>query len=393
MENTELTREETTFEYKPGGWNRWSDNGTTEQAFKPLFADEEAVDDQTDEEQEDTTEEQNLGGDSVEVGDDNEPSADDTTEDQTEDIEVDNPAYFFAQQLVADGIVDLEEVGKDISFNDIYNNYKERLEPTIKNEVLSEVNQTLQQAGITEENIVMLQAIQNGIPVDELYTISRYEKYGQLSVDDDQDRKIEVIKEWYALRNLKPKEIERNLNAIEIDDEVDSEFEQAKDFFKGAVDNFKEEQKNITLENLRQEQAIRQYNQAIIDNAIKLGKIGEEKLTSEQSKQLEADLYKKTETVDLGGGQVIAASPFEIFMYHMNNNLEFQLLQYKNFRYKDVTQAIEKEKAKEETTKDFLSALQKQQTRSSLKTSIKRNETTESVKDGRTSTGGIRYEI
>lgn len=394
MEKTELTTEETTFDYKPGGYNRWA-SGDSQASYNPFFP---AVETEDDDQQETTGESAVDNTDTTSndaVSDAVKPDTDtgDEASDSEDEVEVDNPAYFIAKQLIADGVVEIEDVDKDISFGDIYNNYKEKLAPTIKNEALAEINQTLQQAGITEENIVMLQAIQNGVPVDELYTVSRYEKYGQLSSEDSSDKKVEVIKEWYALRNLTPKEIERNLAAIEIDDEVDAEFEQAKGFFNDAVENFKEDQRNATLEKLRQEHIIRQQNQAIIDNAVKLGKIGAEKLTTEQSRQIGADIYKKTETVDFGNGQVAVVSPFELFMYQMNTNLEFQLLQYKNFKYKGITEAVEKEKAKEETTKDFLKEWQNQQKKSSSKASIKRSETTETATEGRTSTGGIRYEI
>ena len=394
MEKTELTTEETTFDYKPGGYNRWA-SGDSQASYNPFFP---AVETEDDDQQETTGESAVDNTDTTSndaVSDAVKPDTDTGAEasDSEDEVEVDNPAYFIAKQLIADGVVEIEDVDKDISFGDIYNNYKEKLAPTIKNEALAEINQTLQQVGITEENIVMLQAIQNGVPVDELYTVSRYEKYGQLSSEDSSDKKVEVIKEWYALRNLTPKEIERNLAAIEIDDEVDAEFEQAKGFFNDAVENFKEDQRNATLEKLRQEHIIRQQNQAIIDNAVKLGKIGAEKLTTEQSRQIEADIYKKTETVDFGNGQVAVVSPFELFMYQMNTNLEFQLLQYKNFKYKGITEAVEKEKAKEETTKDFLKEWQNQQKKSSSKASIKRSETTETATEGRTSTGGIRYEI
>lgn len=394
MEKTELTTEETTFDYKPGGYNRWA-SGDSQASYNPFFPAVETDEDDRQETTEgsavDNTETTSNDAASDAAKPDTDTGAE--TPDSEDSVEVDNPAYFIAKQLIADGVVEMEDVGKGISFGDIYNNYKEKLAPTIKNEALAEINQTLQQAGITEENIVMLQAIQNGIPVDELYTVSRYEKYGQLSTEDANEKKVEVIKEWYALRNLTPKEIERNLAAIEIDDEVDAEFEQAKGFFNGAVESFKEEQRNATLEKLRQEHLIRQQNQTIIDNAVKLGKIGAEKLTTEQSRQIEADIYKKTETVDFGNGQVAVVSPFELFMYQMNTNLEFQLLQYKNFKYKGITEAVEKEKAKEETTKDFLQEWQNQQKKSSSKASIKRSETTETATEGRTSTGGIRYEI
>ena len=236
----------------------------------------------------------------------------------------------------------------------------------------------------------MLQAIQNGIPVDELYVVSRYDKFGSLTEDDDVDKKMEVIREWYSLRDLSQREIDRNLNAIELDDEVDVEFEQARTFFKTTVDNFKEEQKNISLQQLQLEHQARQQNQAILDNAIKMGRIGNETLSSEQSKQLSNDIYKKTEVLQMGN-ENINVSPFEKFLYEINNSLEFQLQQYKNYKYKDSTQAGLAKKVEEETTRDFVKAWQDQQKKTTSKTSIKRGAS--DTREGRTQTGGIRYEI
>jgi hypothetical protein len=39
--------------------------------------------------------------------------------------------------------------------------------------------------------------------------------------------------------------LERNINAITIDDEVDSEFESAKGFFENVVNDFEQEQQDL----------------------------------------------------------------------------------------------------------------------------------------------------
>src|SRR5690606_38580305 len=134
--------------------------------------------------------------------------------------------------LALDGVVEINEIGKDISFGDIYENYKTKLEPKVKEQVLSEVQNHLTQAGITDENIIMLQAIQNGVPLDELYVVNRYKKYATVDANEvDTDKKTEVIREWYLTRQLSEKEIKRNLEAIEINDEIDGEFAEAQTFF------------------------------------------------------------------------------------------------------------------------------------------------------------------
>ena len=81
-------------------------------------------------------------------------------------------------------------------------------------------------------------------------------------------------------------------------------------------------------------------------------------------------------------------------MYRLNNDLEFQLLQYKNFKYKGKEAEIIKEQVKEETEKDFLAAWKKSQNKSSSKSSIKRGEqATGGTTTTRTSTGGFNMEF
>ena len=288
----------------------------------------------------------------------------------------------------------LEDIGADISFGDIYENYKTSLEPRVKEQVLADVQNHLTQAGITDDNIIMLQAIQNGVPLDELYVVNRYKKYSTVDPDEvDSSKKTEVIKEWYVSRNLSEKEIKRNLEAIEVNDEVDTEFEEARAFFGETVKNYEAQQREISLENLRQNQAIQQRNQQIVDKAIKMGDIYGEKITSIQSKEIEADIFQKSIAIQ-GPEGPIPVSPFEEFMYKLNNDLEFQLLQYKIHKYRGKEEQIIKEKVAEETEKDFLNAWKKQQSKSASKSSLKRNETTDSGGTvSRTTSGGFRFEI
>lgn len=405
----ETGEKETTFEVKTGGYNRWAEGSQTQVSqpvFNPMFGDFEEDEPEQETNQDLVNEEgvPNFSGQAPppNTPDDEDEEAqvsgvatqeDDNTE-QVEDSDVDNPAYFIAQQLVADGVVALEDINKDISFSDIYTNYKESLEPQVKQAVLAEVQTTLSQAGITDENIIMLQAIQNGVPVDELYTVSRYKKYATADAEQlEQESKLQVVREWYALRNLSEKEIKRNLEAIDINDEVDAEFEEAQKSFGGIVTDYEKQQREISLENLRRSQEVQKRNASILDKVINMGQIYEDKITSVQSKEIKDDIYNRSKVIQTEEGQ-IPVSPFEEYMYRLNNDLEFQLLQYKNFKYRGREVEIIKEQVKEETDKDYLDAWKNAQKKAASKSSLKRGESTDNAsKTTRTPTGGVRMEF
>lgn len=406
----EISEKDASFEVKVGGYNRWADGAHTQvvkPAINPLFGDFEETQEENGGEENQTDPNlvnedgvPNLSGQAPPNTPDDDEEDEETDEEGQEGSEegggeeIDNPAYFIAQQLVADGVVALEDIDKNISFNDIYSNYKESLEPQVKQAVLSEVQNTLTQAGITDENIIMLQAIQNGVPVDELYTVTRYKKYATADAEElEQDAKLQVVKEWYALRNLSEKEIKRNLEAIDVNDEVDAEFEEAQKSFGTIVTDYEKQQREISLENLRRNQEIQKRNEAILDKVINMGQIYEDKITSAQSKEIKDDIYNRTKQIQTEEG-VLPVSPFEEFMYRLNNDLEFQLLQYKNFKYKGKEAEIIKEQVKEETEKDFLAAWKKSQNKSSSKSSIKRGEqATGGATTTRTPTGGFNMEF
>jgi hypothetical protein len=410
-ESTDLnqTTQEDSIEYKSGGFNRWGvnvendsrisrhssvyndfkdleepKNSAEEEVLNPVSAGELA----SSVKPEDTS---NYTENSVEV-ESNDAHQEDSSE--SEDT-VDNFAYYVAKQMIEEGALpNFDDVDKDITFEDIYETYKESASEIVMSEVMSKVDSSLKSAGVTEENIVLLQAIQNGVPLDELYEVNKYQKYSSLDEDTDDDKKLEVIKEWYKSRNLSEKEIKRNLEAIELSDEIGSEFNDAKNFFSDTIQRYAEAQKQIAIQEMQQRMAIQQMNEQILYNAVNQGILSGEKLTKEQSRQIYNDIYEKSRVYDVNGGKVYL-SPFEEYLYKLNNDFEFQLLNYKNFRWRNNEIDILKAKAEEETEKDYLEAFKKSQIKSASKSSLKRN--TSSNKDGfnvyKNETGGRTFEF
>lgn len=313
--------------------------------------------------------------------------------DEAEVPEVDNPIYFLAKQAVADGLLPQDtDITEDIDLNSMYNSYKEYVAPAVERQIISEVEERLSKIGIREDNISLLQAIENGVPVDEIQQVTKFKKYSTLSEDIEEDQKKKVIQEWYSMRGLSDKEQKRNLDAIELDDEVDSEFSEAKSFFNNVSTQFDKEQQDIAQQKERQAIAVQQRNAQIVDRLNKDFVLGQEKLQKQDAQLILNSIYNK-EKVDIGG-QVYDLSPYEQFFISLNNDFEFSLAVFKDFLLKDKSASRIKKELVQEAENDWLSAYRKAQEKSSSKTSIKRNNNTkDSIVSSTTSTGGVYEEF
>jgi hypothetical protein len=384
--------EESSIEYKSGGFNRWGVNVESDSRSSRLspIIDETLIEDNSD----DTSDEGVVPDANQSVASTGNDETDEAGKAQ-EEPEIDNFAYYVAKQMIEEGALPpFEQVDEDITFEDIYENYKAVAQEQVKTQVLSEIQNTLASAGVTDENIVLLQAIQNGVPLDELYEVDKYQKYAGLDEESSEDRKLEVIKDWYRSRNLSEKEIARNLDAIELSDEIDDEFNEAKVFFAKTIEEYHNAQRQMALAELEQRKVIQQRNEQILNAAITQGVLAGEKLTSDQSRQIQTDIYERSKHYKIDN-QDVYLSPFEEFLYLMNNDFEFQLFNYKNYRFRNSQSEVMKQQAREEAEKDYLEAYKKAQGKSASKGSIRRKAVT--TQDGLTGyineTGGRTFEF
>lgn len=396
--------QEDSIEYKSGGFNRWGvnvENDSRSSRHSSIFNDFKESGESSENTEEDNLTPASAGELASTTFSENIPKTtqvEETTSVESEPSEEessDNFAYYVAKQMIEEGALpNFDDVDKDITFEDIYESYKETASELVMRDVMEKVQASLNTAGVTEENIVLLQAIQNGVPMDELYEVNKYQKYSSLDDYAEEDKKLEVIKEWYKSRNLSEKEIRRNLDAIELSDEIDSEFSDAKKFFADTIDNYSKAQRQIAMQEMESRKAIQQMNEQILYNAVNQGVLAGEKLTKEQSKQIYKDIYEKSRVYNVDGEKVYL-SPFEEYLYRINNDFEFQLLNYKNFAWRGSEIDVLRARAEEETEKDYLEAFKKAQLKSSSKASIKKN--TQTQKDGYTvytnETGGRTFEF
>lgn len=397
--------QEDSIEYKSGGFNRWGVNVETDSRssrHSSVFNEAENVEELSSQEPISPA----LAGEiasSTAVENtplkNNQLIENDSEYNESEEVDGENSennfAYYVAKQMIEEGALpSYDDVDKDITFEDLYESYKENASELVMSEVMNEVQTSLKNAGITEENIVLLQAIQNGVPMDELYEVNKYQKYSSLDEDSEEEKKLEVIKEWYKSRNLSEKEIRRNLDAIELSDEIDTEFNDAKNFFSQTLEEYSKAQRQIAIQEMEQRRAIQKMNEQVLYNAVTNGVLAGEKLSKDQSKQIYNDIYQKSIAYNVNGENVYL-SPFEEFIYKINNDFEFQLLNYKNFKWRGKEMEILKTQAEAEAENDYLEAFKKAQLKSASKASIKKSKP--SSKDGFTvytnETGGRTFEF
>ena len=368
QENKENQEKEPTFEFKTVGSNQWGvdfvEDGRTNTSTIVPEETRQVLDIQPPTPVQDNYEDEEYEDEEYE---------DDEGYKEDEKV-VDNFAYYTAKKLKDEGILPVDEIDETVTFDDIYNAYRYTAEERVKNEVLSEVQRSLEAAGLKDDNIVLLQAIENGVPIDELNVVSRLQKYSTVDVNDvDDNSKLSIIKEMYSLRDMTDREIERNISAIQSNDEVDDEFRTAQDFFKGAVDLFNQEQSEISRHRLEAEKSYQQRNLEILSKAIKYGDIAGERITSEQSREIERDIFERKPFATEDGRQFML-SPFEEYIWRLNNDFEFQLLNFKNFKFRGKEVEIMKQRAMEEADKDYWSAFKKAQSKSIQKGSIKKEQ-------------------
>lgn len=326
---------------------------------------------------------------------------DDTAEETADEVLPENPVFFLARQAIQDGLIDLEEgeeIPENVDLGFVYNKYVESIRPKAEQAILQEVNQRLQNAGIREENLSLLQAIENGVPADELYVVNKYQKYASVDPESiESDHKVEIIKEWYTNRGLSEKEIKRQLEAIDINDEIDSELQEAQQFFGETVQGFAQQQRQYALQEQQAAEDLQRRNLQIVNQVIDSKEILGEKFTDSQVKELKNYIFQRDRVINVGDQQV-PASAYEEFIYRVNNDLAYALRAFKRDTFREKDLAVMKEVAAEEANKDFINAYKKVQDKSSSKTSVKRDDSIDSKDQyGRsikkTATGGTIIEF
>jgi len=306
-----------------------------------------------------------IDTDLTEPGDieDDSDNNDDTTIDE-------NFIKSLANQVKSEGYLpeDFEfKDGENVSLHSIKEAFIQRNRESIKSEIYKEVGIELQNAGINESNISTLRALENNVPLDEIYLVDKYRKLSTLKEDTDKDSKLKSVKEMYTARNLDEDEIDNLVSELEIDDDkLNSAFEKSTNYFLNAINNFDSEQVRLESERVNKLMAIRKENETILDKAINKGELYNEKLSPTEMSGIKSAINNKDTTI-VHEGKEYKVGAFEEHLYKFNNSFEYQLYLFKLQRFKDLQKDKIKKEINDENNKDFLSSYEraiKKQTKS-----------------------------
>lgn len=246
-----------------------------------------------------------------------------------------NIAYFLANALKEKGIIDIDKIDDNISDEDVINIYANTHYERIRQDEEAKLINTLQSRGITEENLKVAMAIQNGYSPDVLLEQNMYKVYSELPTDSDEDVKENAIRDYRRSIGWADDEIEDRLQDLTLNtDKFDREFEKAKDFFTERRIEFDQQNEQITLQRERVQAERVHRDRELVNNVYSTGQIRDEKLTQFQLDEYRKAISIQEEVVDVGG-QYYRASKFDKFLYEFNNDLETQLLAFKLMLFKN----------------------------------------------------------
>lgn len=306
------------------------------------------------------------------------PSGEQDSTDESEEGEV-NLTYFMANALKERGVIDVEELPEDLTEEELLqiyaNSHEERIRAAEEQKLLA----TLEQRGITEQNLTMAMAIQNGYSPDMLLEQNRYKAFADLRGQDTVDRSVkeQVIREYLRTRDFFDDEIERRMEDLELDDDLfEKDFERATEKFAGLYEDFRRENEYMTQQREAQILEKQRHNQQLLENIRSTGQISGEKFTRTQLEDFERGLFYQDQVVEVNG-QPYRASKFDKFILEFQNNFETQLLAFKLMEFRNMDKQIitqeAQAKAEESLFKELKNRLEKQSNKPLPKTTIKKS--------------------
>lgn len=306
------------------------------------------------------------------------PSGEQDSTDESEEGEV-NLTYFMANALKERGVIDVEELPEDLTEEELLqiyaNSHEERIRAAEEQKLLA----TLEQRGITEQNLTMAMAIQNGYSPDMLLEQNRYKAFADLRGQDTVDRSVkeQVIREYLRTRDFFDDEIERRMEDLELDDDLfEKDFERATEKFAGLYEDFRRDNEYMTQQREAQILEKQRHNQQLLENIRSTGQISGEKFTRTQLEDFERGLFYQDQVVEVNG-QPYRASKFDKFILEFQNNFETQLLAFKLMEFRNMDKQIitqeAQAKAEESLFKELKNRLEKQSNKPLPKTTIKKS--------------------
>jgi hypothetical protein len=277
------------------------------------------------------------------VNDGEEPAVEVTAEgDEAAEEEI-NISFFLADALRQKGILNLDNVPDNITEEEVVQLYANSHEQRIQQQVLD----TLQQRGITEKNLQMAMAIENGYSPDFLLEQNRYKAFADLKNQDEvaRDVKDSVVSQWLQSRDLFEDEIKERKDTYELNDDIfETDYNRAISYFENQYKEFEKQNELTTMERQRATFEVQRKNKDLLDSVESKGIIAGEKMTATQLEDFKRGLRLQEEIVEVNG-QPYRASKFDKFIYDIQNNFETQLLAFKLLMFRDMDRKIIEQEA------------------------------------------------
>lgn len=227
-----------------------------------------------------------------------------------------------------------EELEGDITILDVGSKYKERLREDLTPIVQQEILEDFERKGYNEETLQYAKLIQSGVDVNLVSDINRYDVLSKLKDDIAEDTKLKVIKEDLIEKGTSERNIARIMEGIEVNETLDEDFKDARQSFKKRRDELFETKTREAQEAEQHQEKLRQDNLKRVEKILTSGEVKSTKLDKSQVGTLRKSLFEKT--VDFKHeNKVHKITPFQEFLYNLNNDVEFQLEVFSRVIFKD----------------------------------------------------------
>jgi hypothetical protein len=205
--------------------------------------------------------------------------------------------------------------------------------------------------------LAFAELIAAGTDPNLLHEANRIKVYSELDETSSNEDKLTVIKNYYVDRKFKPKEIERTINDIELEElNIDDVLKEATDHFSDKYQSIIEDQQTAALERNRVAEETKTRLRQTIDSLVESGEVLGVPIPDK--KDFKRAIYTKDKIVNIQN-QDYQVSDLDIFHYEMDNNPEVFMSSFLQWLYKDKIADKVSEKAKEKVEEDFLSGYRK----------------------------------
>lgn len=276
------------------------------------------------------------------------------SEDEQE-VETENFAYYLAKQMAVEGNLDSEfEVKEDITFSEIKNQFTKDNQDRLYTQIIEQVQQQLQQAGVRQETLMYARAIENGMDINQLSLVGMHKKFADVEGQEDVSEAIlrESVKLMHKTRGFSDEEDAALWDAAQATESTEKLVKTATEFHKNKYSDFQKEEKSRNELISQKRIAAQQQEQLAITKAVQEKVILGQRITDEAASSLMNDIYRKDQTLKIEGKDY-PVSEMQRFLYEMENNPEVKLLAFLTYKYREDVQEMATSAAKAKMEEDF----------------------------------------